>query len=107
MKNLVKSALLILVAALLLPALATAADTGPDIFATKCATCHGKDGSGSTPMGKTLKVRDLGSADVQKQSDKELKDIITKGKGKMPAYGSKLSDTQIDDLVKFARSLKK
>jgi mono/diheme cytochrome c family protein len=69
--------------------------------------CHGADGSGSTSMGKTMKLRDLGSADVQKQSDSDLKTIIDKGKNKMPPYGGKLSSTQIDDLVKFVRSLKK
>jgi mono/diheme cytochrome c family protein len=109
MKNvLIKSSLLVLVAALAMPALSLAADTGPDLFKTKCLSCHGPDGAGSTPMGKNLKLKDLGSADVQKASDKELKDTISKGKPpKMPAYGGKLSDTQIDDLVKFVRSLKK
>ena len=109
MKNLlIKSSLLILVLALVLPAFSVAADTGPDLFATKCASCHAKDGSGNTAMGKNLKVRDLGSADVQKMSDKDLKDIVSKGKPpRMPAYGSKLNDAQINDLVKFIRSLKK
>ena len=109
MKNLlIKSSLLILVAALAMPALSLAADTAADLYKTKCASCHGPDGSGNTPMGKNLKLKDLGSADVQKASDKELKDTISKGKPpKMPPYGGKLSDTQIDDLVKFVRSLKK
>jgi cytochrome c6 len=109
MKNLLmKASLLALVVALVLPAFATAADTGPDLFASKCASCHGKDGAGNTPMGKNLKLKDLGSADVQKASDGDLKGIIDKGKPpKMPAYGGKLSSTQIDDLVKFIRSLKK
>ncbi len=109
MKNLLlKASLLVLVAALVLPAFSVAADTGPDLFATKCASCHGKDGSGNTPMGKNLKLKDLGSADVQKMSDSDLKNIIDKGKApKMPAYGAKLSSTQIDVLVKFVRSLKK
>jgi cytochrome c6 len=109
MKNLLlKSSLLILVLGLVLPAFSVAADTGPDLFASKCAACHGKDGSGNTPMGKNLKLKDLGSADVQKMSDKEIKDIVEKGKPpKMPAYGGKLSSAQIDDLVKYIRSLKK
>lgn len=108
MKNLLtKSCLLILALALVLPAFSVAADSGGDLFATKCAACHAKDGSGSTTMGKNLKIRDLGSADVQKQSDKELQDIVTKGKGKMPSYSGKLSDAQINDLVKFIRTLKK
>jgi cytochrome c6 len=109
MKNLlIKSCLLMFVLALVMPAFSVAADTGPDLFATKCASCHAKDGTGNTAMGKNLKIRDLGSADVQKMSDKDLKDIVSKGKPpKMPAYGTKLNDTQINDLVKFIRSLKK
>ena len=109
MKNvLIKSSLLVLAVALAMPVLSRAADTGPDLFKAKCASCHGPDGSGNTPMGKNLKLRALGSADVQKMSDKELKDTVTKGKPpKMPAYGGKLSDAQIDDLVKYIRSLKK
>jgi cytochrome c6 len=109
MRNLpIKSCLLTLAIALVLPAFSVAADAGGDLFATKCASCHGKDGSGNTPMGKNLQLRDLGSADVQKMSDKDLKNIIEKGKApKMPAYGGKLSDTQIDDLVKYIRTLKK
>ena len=109
MKNLLRKATVaVLVIGLMLPAFAAAADTGSELYASKgCAACHGKTGGGDTAMGKNLKLRELGSADVQKQYDKELKEIITKGKGKMPAYGGKLSDTQIDALVKYIRSLKK
>jgi len=83
------------------------ADAGGDTFKAKCAACHGPDGSGSTTMGKNLKLRDLGSADVQKQSDDDLTTIITKGKNKMPAYEGKLTKDQIGDVVKYIRTLKK
>ena len=83
------------------------ADAGADTFKAKCAACHGATGAGDTTMGKNLKLHDLGSADVQKQSDEELTTIISKGKGKMPAYDGKLSKEQIGDLVKHIRSLKK
>ena len=72
-----------------------------------CSACHGKDGAGQTTMGKNMGVRDLGSADVQKQSDEELVTIITKGKGRMPAQERKLSRDQIRELVKYIRMLKK
>ena len=84
----------------------TFADGGAD-YKAKCAACHGATGAGDTTMGKNMKIRDLGSADVQKQSDAELDGIIDKGKGKMPAYGAKLSKDQIGDLVKYIRTLKK
>jgi cytochrome c6 len=76
-------------------------------FKAKCAMCHGADGTGSTATGKALKVRDLGSADVQGQTDAQLYDIVTNGKGKMPAYKGQLTDEQIKELVAFIRSLAK
>ena len=80
---------------------------GAGDFKAKCAMCHGADGSGSTATGKALKVRDLGSADVQGQTDAQLTEIVTNGKNKMPAYKGKLTDDQIKGLVAYIRSLAK
>ena len=80
---------------------------GPAIYKAKCAMCHGADGAGQTPMGKNLKLRDLRSADVQKQTDAELVKWIADGKGKMPAYKGKLTPADIDALVAFIRTMKK
>jgi cytochrome c6 len=82
------------------------ADSGGDLFKAKCAMCHGPDGKGQTTMGKNLNLKDLGSAEVQKQSDAELTTIITNGKGKMPKYDGKLTKDQISDVVKYIRTLK-
>jgi len=105
MKTILKASLLALALALVFSTY-TFADGGTD-FKAKCAACHGATGAGDTMMGKNLKIRDLGSADVQKQSDDELTAVIGKGKGKMPAYDGKLSKDQIGDLVKYIRTLKK
>jgi cytochrome c6 len=83
------------------------AESGEDIFKRRCAGCHGANGAGQTTIGKNLKVRDLRSADVQKQTDQEFIAIIAKGKGRMPPYENKLTKEQIAELVKFIRSLKK
>lgn len=83
------------------------AAAGGALYKTKCAVCHGADGKGETTMGKADKLRDLGSADVQKQSDDELATLITNGKNKMPAYGKSLKPEQIKDLVAYLRTLKK
>jgi len=83
------------------------AQGGADVFKAKCALCHGPDGKGQTPMGKNMNVRDLGSADVQSQSDADLNNNITNGKGKMPKYDGKLTKDQISDLVKYIRTLKR
>jgi cytochrome c6 len=80
---------------------------GADTFAAKCASCHGKDATGNTTIGKKLGLRDLGSPEVQKQTDQQFHDITAKGRKKMPAYEKKLSAEQIKDLVIYIRSLKK
>ena len=87
-----------------------AADAGPDaakIFKSKCAVCHGPSGNGDTTMGKKLKARDLRSAEVQKQSDKEIYDWVANGKKKMPAYKAKLSKEEIEAVVALVRDLAK
>jgi mono/diheme cytochrome c family protein len=94
-------------AMLALPVTSIAADEDANLFKSKCAMCHGPDGTGKTIMGEKLKIPDLHSADVQKKSDADLKTIITKGKGKMPAYETKLSKGQVDSLVEYLRDLAK
>jgi cytochrome c6 len=99
-----------IVLATLLPIAATtafAASDGAAVYKAKCASCHGADGSGQTAMGKSLKLRDLGSADVQKQTDKELYTLTADGKGKMPAYKGKLTEAEINALVAHMRTLAK
>ena len=104
MKNIFRASLVLLTVAF---ALSTCfADAAAD-YKAKCATCHGPDGKGDTAMGKTMKVKDLGSAEVQKQSDADLTTLIEKGKKPMPGYEGKLTKEQIDGLVKYVRSLKK
>jgi cytochrome c6 len=82
------------------------AQGGADLFKAKCAMCHGPDGKAQTTMGKNMNIRDLGSAEVQGQSDADLTNIITNGKGKMPKYDGKLTKDQIGDVVKYIRTLK-
>lgn len=107
MKNLIRAFLVVFAVVFAFSTWSLAADSGADTFKSKCAACHGATGAGDTAMGKNLKLRDLGSADVQKQSDEELTNIITNGKGKMPKYDGKLTKDQITDVVKYIRTLKK
>jgi mono/diheme cytochrome c family protein len=96
-------------AALLLLAALPVMAAGPDgaaLYTAKCALCHGPDGGGQTPAGKTMKARDLRSAEVQKQTDIELTKIISGGKGKMPAYGKQMSTAEIEALIAHIRTLK-
>jgi mono/diheme cytochrome c family protein len=86
------------------------ANPGPDsaassaTFRTKCAMCHGQDAGGSE-VGKSMNVPDLRLQAVQKLPDPELAQVISNGKGGMPAFKNSLSEDQIHGLVTYMRSL--
>ena len=99
---------LLLCAAFGVWALPVSAQTGGEaLYKAKCVACHGPDGKGETSVGKANNIRDLGSADVQAQTDDVIAAIISNGKSKMPAYGKSLKPEQIKDLVAYIRTLKK
>ena len=75
------------------------------LWAQHCASCHGKDGSGNTTMGKKLGLKDY--TKEQGFSDAEATNVIKNGKGKMKGYKDKLSDADVKALVAYVRSLKK
>lgn len=89
-----------------LPLSALAQNASETIYKSKCAACHGPDGTGSA-MGKKLGAHDFGGAEVQKMSDTELSDIIVKGKNKMPTYEKTLKADEITVLVAYIRELRK
>ena len=90
---------------LILAVPSSGADDATAVYKGKCAACHGPDGKADTPMGKKLKVRNLQSEDVQNLSDEELREIISNGKAKMPAFSKKLTSDEIEGLVTYIRSL--
>lgn len=80
---------------------------GEDTYKGKCAMCHGADGLANTPTAKAMKVPSVKSPEFQKLTESEMVTATTDGKGKMPAYKGKLSETQIHDVVTYMRSLEK
>jgi cytochrome c6 len=106
MKTIFRAFLVVLAIAFTLSTRTFAADAAAD-YKAKCALCHGAEGKGDTPSGKAMKVKDLASDDVQKQSDADLTAVIAKGKKPMPGYEGKLTPEQIAGIVKYIRSLKK
>lgn len=96
-----KKAVLLVTFAMVAGSVMFAAD-GAALYKSKCAMCHGADGSKSNPNMKALN-----SEDVQKQTDAQLTETTSKGKGKMPAYAGKMSDDEIKGVVAFMRTLKK
>ena len=77
------------------------------IYKTNRVLCHSADGSGDSPTGKAFHAKDLRSADVQKQTDAELAEVITKGRGKMPAFGAKIKPDDGKKLTAYLRALPK
>jgi mono/diheme cytochrome c family protein len=78
------------------------------IYARRCASCHGKDGRAKTFKAKFNDARDLTNWQWQEMvSDERIYNSIVNGRGKMPAFGKKLSDSQVDSVVSYVRSLKK
>lgn len=83
----------------------TMRDSGSDIFRSRCAICHGVDGSGHTEQGRKLKTPDLRSDEVQKLTDDDLLDVITFGKNEMPAFQKKLSREDVQQVIIHLRKL--
>jgi cytochrome c553 len=92
--------------------LAAAADAGAT-WNSNCASCHGKDGSGNTTMGKKLNIKDYRDANVQAafsdgEAERAIKEgVKTSGKETMKPFGSKLSDADVKALVAYIRAFKK
>ena len=78
------------------------------LYDKHCDSCHGKDGSAKTFKAKFNHARNLTDSKWQGEvTDEHLFNSISNGKGKMPAYGKKLSEAQINALVTYVRTFKK
>ena len=75
------------------------------IFVQNCARCHGTNGKGQTKQGRKVEADDLTSSDVKGISDAKMTRVITNGRGKMPAFGRKLTPAQIAQVSRYVRSL--
>jgi mono/diheme cytochrome c family protein len=73
--------------------------TGKALFETKCAKCHGNDGTKGRWGAKNLKISKL--------NDDELLKIISTGKGFMPNWSKKLAPAQILSVAAYIKTLRK
>jgi cytochrome c6 len=89
----------LLAAAVLSLAAAARAEGGADLYAKKCAVCHGKDGKG-TPSGQKMGAKDLTAT---KLSEPDIEGVVANGKGKMTAFKGKLTDAEIAAVAKFVK----
>src|ERR1700740_806321 len=99
-----KRKIFLLLKTMISPAGIAAAADASATWAANCAACHGKDGSGSTMMGKKLNIKDYRDAKVQAaftdgEAERAIKEgVKTSGKETMKPFGSKLSDADVKAL---------
>ncbi len=77
------------------------------IFKASCSGCHGPQGSANSPAAKLLKLRDLRSPEVLKQTDAQLYAITAKGSKNMPPFERSLGKAKIQALVSYLRGFSK
>ncbi len=88
------------------------ASPGERLYLAHCATCHGGHGNGSW-RATLLLIRPGDLSDPRRMrsfSDRYLFDVVKQGgaplgKPGMPAFGFHLSDAEIQDLIRYVRTL--
>lgn len=79
---------------------------GRQIYASRCASCHGRQGRGDGPIARYLDggVGDLRPA-LTRKGDGLLLDVIASGMGPMPSFASALTDLERQALLLHLRDL--
>lgn len=83
---------------------------GKDLYAKKCASCHGKTGLGDGTKASELKTEpgDFSKAAFQGQSDGSLYYKMAEGRDDMPSFKKKITEANdMWNIVNFLRTLKK
>ena len=86
----------------------TAAHQAGDLYRSNCARCHGAEGRGDTPLGRTFNAPDFTDQKWWREhvaitSTRNLISIVTNGKGGMPAFSKKLNRAEIKMLAAYVR----
>ena len=75
------------------------------LFAENCATCHGRNGRARTFHGWLVGAQNLTDAKWHADTtDGQIIDAIKTGPSVMPAFGKRLSPSEIDALATHVRS---
>lgn len=78
----------------------SAANPGAEIYGASCARCHGADGGG----GIGPQLSDGAVVEAFPDPADEVA-VVTDGRGSMPAFGGSLSETEIQQVVDYTRTL--
>jgi mono/diheme cytochrome c family protein len=79
---------------------------GKEIFTQKCSLCHQTTTTDKTigPGLKGISKRNFAGTSVP-VSDEELRKLILKGKGMMPAFEKQLDEKQVNNVVAYLNTL--
>ncbi len=76
------------------------------VYGQRCLSCHGPSGRGDGPVAASLPVHVPDFKDtIERKNVFQIRKIIKKGKGVMPAFQPALEKYQIQDMVRFVRVL--
>ncbi len=67
---------------------------GGQLYAFNCATCHGSSGQGVGDFPKLIGVAGILNGDYART-------VISQGRNKMAAFGTKLTQAQINEIVDY------
>ena len=105
-----KLSVLVAVFALSFGGAALAEDAAKDIWKARCKGCHGDDGKAKTKVGEKEKISDMSMAEWQDHhTDEQIQKVIADGSeknSKMKAFKEKLTEVEIQSLVKYIRTLR-
>ncbi len=80
---------------------------GQTIYKKNCQMCHGEKGVGDGPAGQRLNPKPANltdKSDMEKMTDGDLFQFITKGKNPMPAFEHKLNENDRWHVINFIRT---
>ncbi|HEY7132108.1 MAG TPA: cytochrome c [Candidatus Limnocylindrales bacterium] len=89
------------------PATVTSVDEGNRLYQANCAACHGVSGEGGGPLANTTPIQPPSlKAHLAQHTDGDLFYWISNGlPGGMPAWSSKLSETDRWNVINYLRAI--
>lgn len=80
-----------------------------EVFANRCAACHGTDGRARTPQGRKLRTKDLReSRQTEAEIERQIREgsRIKTGISVMPAVGREMTDAEIFAALRVVQSFR-
>ncbi len=79
--------------------------TGAELFAVHCAHCHGNSGDGQSYISRYPGMPAVGNLQTSERPQPELHQIISDGRGAMPAFRQRLRDADRLEILNHLRTL--